>query len=86
MTGGLTEKRLQLLGGPGLWFHLWDRIQLGGGGDQGDVPVDESSGHGVVEGASDDQMHLQDGLRCKCPPTVGEMQHLFVEDLQVVGS
>jgi hypothetical protein len=54
-------------------------------GDQGDVSVYQSSGHRIVEGASDDEVHLQHGLWRQWPPSVGGVEHPIVECLQVLG-
>jgi hypothetical protein len=63
MTGRSLDKRLQLLGIPRLRLYLGYRSQLGSVSYQRHVPADQTSFHRIVEGASDDEMHLQHGLR-----------------------
>jgi hypothetical protein len=65
MTRRGLEKRLQLLGIPRLRLRLRDRSQLGCMSHQSNVPTDEAASHRLVEGPSDDEMHLENGLWCQ---------------------
>lgn len=62
VTGGGSQERPQLLGGPGTRLDLRDGPQAWGVGDQGDVAGDEPSADGICERATDHQVDLVHGL------------------------
>lgn len=61
-----------------------DGSQSGRVSDERDVAGDESAVHGVVEGASDDEVDLIHGLRRERASAVGRMQQAVVEGFEVV--
>ena len=85
MPGDRGEERLQLLGGPGLGLDLGDRPEPWRVGDERDVPVDEPPLLGVGERTADDEVDLEDGLRCERPAPVGRAEHRLVERVELFG-
>ena len=59
---------------------------LGAWATRGHVSADQSSFHRILEGASDDEVHLQDRLWRQWARPVGWVQHPVVERLEVVGA
>lgn len=51
---------------------------------QSDVSVDEATSDGILESASDNEMHLQHRLRGERPSFVGGVEHPVVERLEMV--
>jgi hypothetical protein len=86
VSSGGAQEGLDLCGGPGLLLDLWDRSQLGSRRTQGDVASDEPASECVVEDATDDQVHLVDGLGGQGPRPVGGAQHRVVEPFEVFGA
>jgi hypothetical protein len=83
-----VQEQLQVVGGPGLRFHLADRPQSGCMGDQRHVAGEDASAHGVAEvaRARDDQVHFVDGLGCQWAMTVARVQHPVVQGLELLGT
>lgn len=84
MSHRRAEKRLQLVGGPCLLFHLWYRTQFGGVGNQSHVPGYETLANCVVEGSPDDEMSLQYRLRRQRFGSVAGVELVVVEPFQMM--
>ena len=84
MTGCSTEKPLQLLGCPGLLLDLGDRPELRCVSHERDVAYHDASTHRVVEGATDDQMDCQHRLWRQGVASVGRVELLVVERLEMM--
>ena len=74
MSGGSPQKRLELVGGPGLLFGCPDGSEAGGAGDEGDVAGNKSPANGVGEGAADDEVNLVEGLGGESGPAASGME------------
>ena len=80
----LTQESLQLLGCPGLLLDFGDRSEFRCVSHDGDVACHDASTHGVVEGATDDEMDLQHRLGSQGLASVGRVQLLVVERFEMM--